>query len=63
MRASLETGFANPARLHSQRLADLVEEAKLRDLVPFRDVALLSSLRGLLGTYFDASRTRPAEAR
>lgn len=59
VRANLETGFANPGRLSPQRLADLVEETRQRELVPFRDVALLASLRGLLATYFETSQTRP----
>lgn len=57
--ASLDLCYADTRRIPPQRLADAIEEAKIRDAQPYANDALLASLRGLIGTYLDKSATRP----
>jgi len=46
--------FADPERLHPQRLAEAMEEAKLRYTVPHYVDAYVRTLRGLVGTFLRA---------
>jgi pimeloyl-ACP methyl ester carboxylesterase len=59
MQATIEACFADPARLHPQRLAEALAETAARDALPYARDAYLQSLRGLLATYRDASDQRP----
>ena len=57
--ATFDICYANMDRVNPQRFADAVEEAKEREKLPYVEVALLQSLRGLIGTYLDPGKNRP----
>lgn len=57
--ATLEICWADPARVSSERLADMVEEAKEREVLSHTNPIMLASLRGLVATFFDGSDEQP----
>jgi pimeloyl-ACP methyl ester carboxylesterase len=57
--ASIDMCFADPGRIHPQRLAEAVAEVQDRTAAPHASEAYLKSLRGLLATYRDAGEARP----
>lgn len=57
--ASIDNCFADPSRMHPQRLAEAVEEVRRRDEMDYSASAFLQSLRALLASYRDTSAERP----
>jgi pimeloyl-ACP methyl ester carboxylesterase len=53
-RQVLELCFADPSRMHEQRMAEAVEETRLRYDVPWYMDAYVRTLRGLVGSFLRA---------
>ena len=51
--------FADPSRMPADRLSEAIGEVEARDARPYANDAFLSSLRGLMRTYFDPGPQRP----
>jgi pimeloyl-ACP methyl ester carboxylesterase len=58
-RATIDFCYYDGTRVPEQRLREAVEEVARRDHLPYLSDAFLSSLRGLLATYWDAGPNRP----
>src|SRR5437764_225590 len=53
-REVLEVCFADPGRIHEQRMAEAIEETRLRYDVPWYMDAYVRTLRGLVGSFLRA---------
>ena len=53
-RQVLELCFADPSRIHEQRMAEAIEETRLRYDVPWYMDAYVRTLRGLIGSFLRA---------
>lgn len=58
-RASIDACFADPARMHPQRLAEALAEVERRDGLSYATDAFVQSLRGLMRTMLDKGPDRP----
>lgn len=59
VQGSIDLCFADPARVHPQRLQEAIDDAQLRDHLPYATETFLASLRGLLRTFLDRGPQRP----
>ena len=59
VQATFELCYADPSRLHPQRLAEAQEEALRRDSLPWIRDAFVGSTQGLMATYRDRTDQRP----
>ncbi|MGI9197240.1 MAG: alpha/beta fold hydrolase [Candidatus Nanopelagicales bacterium] len=59
VQATIDACFADPSSISPTTRDALIAEVAERDLLPYPKDALLSSLRGLLGTFLDPSPQRP----
>jgi|TARA_A100001388_G_scaffold202185_1_gene153267 pimeloyl-ACP methyl ester carboxylesterase len=59
VQASIDGGFADPSRMPADRFSEAIGEVEARDARPYANDAFLSSLRGLMRTYFDPGPQRP----
>jgi pimeloyl-ACP methyl ester carboxylesterase len=59
VQATFEQVFADPSRVHPQRLAEAQEEARRRDTQAWMREAFIGSTSGLVTTYLDRGLERP----
>ena len=59
VRAMLELCFADLEKVHDQRLAEAVHEAKIRADLPWASTALARSFRSLVATYLTPGAANP----
>ncbi|MEK9664411.1 MAG: alpha/beta fold hydrolase [Candidatus Nanopelagicales bacterium] len=59
MQSTVDACFAEPGRLDDDVRAALLDEVRGRDELTYSHDAFLSSLRGLMGSFFDAGPRRP----
>ncbi len=59
VQATIDGTFADPSRMPADRLSEAIGEVEARDARPYANDAFLSSLRGLMRTYFDPGPQRP----
>jgi pimeloyl-ACP methyl ester carboxylesterase len=59
VQATYDLCYADPSRVHPQRLAEAQEEARRRDTLPWIRDAFIGSTSGLVTTFLDRSVERP----
>ncbi len=59
-KATIDVCFADPGRMHPERMAEAVAEVDRRDSLPYTGDAFVQSTRGLLATFVERGPQRPA---
>lgn len=60
-KATIDVCFADPGRMHPERMAEAVAEVTRRDSLPYVGDAFVQSTRGLMASFLERGPDRPTE--